>query len=174
LAGLFEDMWSLGKPVIARVQGWAMAGGFGLALACDLVVASDRARFGAPEVNVGLWPFMITVPLTRSMPPKQALELMLTGRVVDAAEAFRLGFVTRVVPHDQLDVAVAELAGTIAAKSPAVVRLGRDAFYAVWDMQASQALAHLHAMLTLTTLTDDAAEGIAAFLDKRPPEWRGS
>ncbi|MHB1502378.1 MAG: enoyl-CoA hydratase/isomerase family protein [Acidimicrobiales bacterium] len=174
LAGLFEDMWSLGKPVIARVQGWAMAGGFGLALACDLVVASDRARFGAPEVNVGLWPFMITVPLTRSMPPKQALELMLTGRVVDAAEAFRLGFVTRVVPHDQLDVAVAELAGTIAAKSPAVVRLGRDAFYAVWDMQASQALAHLHAMLTLTTLTDDAAEGIAAFLDKRSPEWRGS
>ena len=110
LAEVFDALWELGKPTVARVQGCAMAGGFGLALACDLVVASDRARFGAPEVNVGLWPYMITVPLVRSMPPKQALELMLTGRVVDAAEALRLGFVTRVVPHDELDAAVAELA----------------------------------------------------------------
>ena len=114
LARLFEQMWGLGKPTIARVQGWAMAGGFGLALACDLVVASEKARFGAPEVNVGLWPFMITVPLVRSMPPKKALELMLTGRVVDAAEADRLGFVTRVVPHDELDAAVTSL----LARSP--------------------------------------------------------
>ena len=82
LADVFQDLWHLGKPTIARVQGWAMAGGMGLALACDLVVASDRARFGAPEINVGLWPYMITVPLVRSMPPKKALELMLTGRVV--------------------------------------------------------------------------------------------
>ena len=82
LARLFEQLWGLGKPTIARVQGWAMAGGFGLALACDMVVCSEKARFGAPEVNVGLWPFMITVPLVRSMPPKKALELMLTGRVV--------------------------------------------------------------------------------------------
>ena len=79
LAEVFEDLWHLGKPTIARVQGWAMAGGLGLALACDLVVASDRARFGAPEINVGLWPYMITVPLVRSMPPKKALELMLTA-----------------------------------------------------------------------------------------------
>ena len=103
LAEVFGALWRLGKPTVARVQGFALAGGFGLALACDLVVASDRARFGAPEVNVGLWPYMITVPMVRSMPPKQALELMLTGRVVDAAEALRLGFVTRVVPHDELD-----------------------------------------------------------------------
>ena len=100
LADLFGDLWHLGKPTIARVQGWAMAGGLGLALACDLVVASDRARFGAPEINVGLWPYMITVPLMRSMPPKKALELMLTGRVVGAEEADGIGFVTRVVPHD--------------------------------------------------------------------------
>ncbi|MHB8681253.1 MAG: enoyl-CoA hydratase/isomerase family protein [Acidimicrobiales bacterium] len=173
LAGLFEDMWSMGKPTVARVQGWAMAGGFGLALACDLVVASDRARFGAPEVNVGLWPYMITVPLVRSMPPKKALELMMSGRVVDAAEADRLGFVTRVVAHDELDAAVADLAATLAGKSPAVMRLGRDAFYAVWDMAARDALAHLHAMLTLTNQTEDAAEGIAAFLEKRAPRWTG-
>ena len=173
LAGVFQDLWHLGKPTIARVQGWAMAGGLGLALACDLVVASDRARFGAPEVNVGLWPYMITVPLVRSMAPKKALELMLTGRTVDADEADRIGFVTRVVPHDGLDDAVDELAATLASKSPAAMSLGREAFYGVWDMAASDALAHLHAMLTLTNQTDDAAEGIAAFLEKRPPDWTG-
>jgi enoyl-CoA hydratase/carnithine racemase len=173
LASLFEQMWGLGKPTIARVQGWAMAGGFGLALACDLVVASDGARFGAPEVNVGLWPFMITVPLVRSMPPKKALELMLTGRVVDAAEADRLGFVTKVVPHDELDGAVDELAAVLASKPPASVKLGRDAFYSVWDMASGDALVHLHAMLTLTTLTEDANEGMTAFLEKRPPRWSG-
>jgi enoyl-CoA hydratase/carnithine racemase len=173
LAGVFEDLWQLGKPTIARVQGWAMAGGLGLALACDLVVASDRARFGAPEINVGLWPYMITVPLMRSMPPKKALELMLTGRVVGAAEAERIGFVNRVVPHHDLDAAVDELAATLASKSPAAMSLGRQAFYGVWDMAAPDALAHLHAMLTLTNQTDDAAEGIAAFLEKRPPQWTG-
>jgi enoyl-CoA hydratase/carnithine racemase len=173
LAALFGDLWHLGKPTIARVQGWAMAGGMGLALACDLVVASDRARFGAPEINVGLWPYMITVPLTRSMPPKKALELMLTGRVVDAAEADRIGFVTRVVPHDELDTAVDELAATLASKSPAAMSMGREAFYGVWDMAATDALPHLHAMLTLTNQTDDAAEGVGAFLEKRPPRWTG-
>ena len=173
LAEVFEAMWRLGKPTVARVQGWALAGGFGLALACDLVVASERARFGAPEVNVGLWPYMITVPMVRSMPPKRALELMLTGRIVDAGEAERLGFVTRVVGHGQLDDAVDELTTTLASKSPAVMRLGRDAFYAVWDMAAADALRHLHAMLTLTTQTEDAAEGAAAFLEKRRPRWTG-
>ena len=173
LAGLFHGLWALGKPTVARVQGWAMAGGFGLALACDLVVASDRARFGAPEINVGLWPYMITVPLMRSMPPKQALELMLTGRVVEAGEAERLGFVTRVVAHEELDDAVDALAATLASKSPAVMKLGRDAFYAVWDMPAGDALVHLHALLTLTAQTEDAAEGIAAFMEKRPPRWTG-
>ncbi|HUC35529.1 MAG TPA: enoyl-CoA hydratase-related protein [Acidimicrobiales bacterium] len=173
LASVFVDLWQLGKPTIARVQGWALAGGFGLALACDMVVASDRARFGAPEINVGLWPHMITVPLVRSMPPKKALELMLTGRVVDAAEAERIGFVNRVVPHEQLDPAVDELTSSLAEKSPAVMKLGRGGFYAVWDMEAADALAHLHALLTLNTQTADAAEGVAAFLEKRTPRWSG-
>ncbi|HXQ58653.1 MAG TPA: enoyl-CoA hydratase-related protein [Acidimicrobiales bacterium] len=173
LAEIFDDLWHLGKPTIARVQGWAMAGGLGLALACDLVVASERARFGAPEINVGLWPYMITVPLVRSMAPKRALELMLTGRVVGAEEAERIGFVTRVVPHEDLDAAVDELAAGLAFKSPAVMKLGREAFYGVWDMAATDALSYLHAMLTLTNQTDDAAEGIRAFLEKRPPRWTG-
>jgi enoyl-CoA hydratase/carnithine racemase len=165
-------MWHLGKPTIARVQGWAMAGGFGLALACDLVIASERARFGAPELNVGLWPYMVTVPMTRSMPAKKALELMLTSRVVDATEADRIGFVTRVVPHDQLDAAVGELAATLASKPPGAMRLGRESFYAVWDSAASEALPQLHAMLTVTSQTAEASEGIAAFMEKRAPAWQ--
>src|SRR3954469_9653235 len=136
LADLFRELWALGKPTIARVRGYALAGGFGLALACDFVVAADDAQFGTPEVNVGLWPYMITVPLLRSMPAKKVLELQMTGRRVDAAEADRIGFVTRVVPVDQLDAAVDELAATLAAKSPAPLRLGRDSFYDVWDSSA--------------------------------------
>ncbi len=173
LAGLFLDLWSLGKPTIARVRGYALAGGMGLALACDFVVAADDAQFGTPEIDVGLWPFMITVPLVRSMPPKKVLELMLTGRRVGAAEAERVGFVNRVVPVDGLDEAVAELAGALVTKSPAIVKLGRDSFYAVWDRAAADALEYLHPMLTLTTLTNDAKEGLAAFAEKRRPEWTG-
>jgi enoyl-CoA hydratase/carnithine racemase len=173
LAGLFRELWELGKPTIARVRGYALAGGMGLALACDFVVAADDAQFGTPEIDVGLWPFMITVPLTRSMPPKKALELMLTGRRVPAAEADRIGFVNRVVPVGELDAAVDELAATLAAKSPALVRLGRDSFYAAWDQAAGDALVALHAQLTVATGTEDAAEGIAAFAEKRAPRWSG-
>jgi enoyl-CoA hydratase/carnithine racemase len=173
-ARLFEDLWSLGKPTIAKVRGFCLAGGFGLALACDLVVASEDAVFGTPEVDVGLWPFMITVPLCRSMPPKKALELMLTGRRVGAAEADRLGFVTRVVPGDELDAATASLASALAVKSPVAVRLGRDAFYRVWDAPAADALATLHPLLSVLAGTDDAREGMAAFAEKRSPTWTGT
>ena len=172
LAQLFEEMWQLGKPTVARVQGWAMAGGFGLALACDMVIASEDARFGAPELNVGLWPYMVTVPLLRSMPPKKALELMLTSRVVGAEEADRIGFVTRVVPRDELDAAVADLAAVLASKPPGVTKLGRDSFYAVIDSAATEALPYLHAMLTVTSQTAEAREGITAFVEKRSPSWQ--
>jgi enoyl-CoA hydratase/carnithine racemase len=173
LARLFRDLWELGKPTIARVRGFALAGGFGLALACDLVIAADDAQFGTPEINVGLWPYMITVPLCRSMPPKKVLELMLTGRRVDAIEAERIGFVNRVVPAASLDDAVDELAATLASKSPAIVKLGRDSFYAVWDQAAEDALRLLHPLLTITTQTEDSAEGIRAFAEKREPNWTG-
>src|SRR4029077_8092405 len=119
-------VWELGKPTIARVRGFALAGGFGVALMCDFVIAAEDAQFGTPEIDVGLWPMMITVPLMRSMPPKKALELMLTGRRVGAAEAERIGFVNQVVPVDQLDDAVAAMAAALAAKSPSIMKLGRD------------------------------------------------
>ncbi|MEY2450177.1 MAG: hypothetical protein QOH79_3653 [Acidimicrobiaceae bacterium] len=173
LARLFRSMWELGKPIVARVRGYALAGGFGLCLACDVVIAADDAQFGTPEIDVGLWPFMITVPLMRSMPPKIALELMMTGRRVRADEAQRIGFVNRVVPVEELDIAVAEVTATLASKSPAIMKLGRDSFYAVWDQPAEEALRLLHSMLTITSATEDAAEGIAAFAEKRAPQWKG-
>jgi enoyl-CoA hydratase/carnithine racemase len=173
LADLFRDLWSLGKPTIARVRGYALAGGFGLALACDFVIASDDAQFGTPEVNVGLWPYMITVPLLRSMPPKKVLELQATGRRVQADEAERIGFVTRVVPVEDLDAAVDELAASLASKSPLVLRWGRDAFYRVLEMDADPALDYLQGMLSVHTLSEDAAEGVAAFAEKREPHWKG-
>jgi enoyl-CoA hydratase/carnithine racemase len=170
LARLFAELWGLGKPTVARVRGWCLAGGFGLALACDLVVAADDARFGTPEVDRGLWPYMITVPMVRSMPPKVALELQMTGRRVGAEEAARIGF-ARVVPAAELDGAVADLVAGLAAKSSSVLRLGRDAFYAVWDQAADDALRLLHPMLTVHTGLEDAAEGLAAFAEKREPTW---
>ena len=173
LADLFRDLYALGKPTIARVRGYALAGGFGLALACDLVIAADDAIFGTPEIALGLWPHMITVPLLRAMPPKRALELMLTGRRVDAAEADRIGFVSRVVPVDELDTTVDEVAAELASRSPLALRQGRDSFYAVWDQEVETSLRLLHPLLTITASTDDAAEGIAAFTEKRPPEWTG-
>ncbi len=173
LAQLFEGLWALGKPTIAEVRGYCLGGGLGLALACDLVLASDDATFGTPEIDVGLWPFMVTVPLCRSMPPKKALELMLTGRLVGADEADRLGLLTRVVPGDELDAATAELASVLAAKSPTAVRLGRDAFYRVWDASAGDALTALHPLLSVLSGTDDAREGMAAFAERRPPTWTG-
>lgn len=174
LAGLFGDLWELGKPTVAAVRGYALAGGFGLALACDIVIAAEDACFGAPEIDVGLWPHMITVPLTRSMPPKKALELMLTGRRVGAAEAERIGFVSRVVPAADLDAAAQETAALLASKPPEAMRLGRDGFYRTWGMPAGDALEHLHALLTITSMGEEASEGRAAFLEHRPPRWRAA
>lgn len=175
VAGMFKALYDLGKPTIARVNGYCLAGGFGLALSCDFVIASETSTFGTPEINIGLWPYMITVPLLRSMPPKKVLDLMLTGRRIGAEEADRFGFLTRVVPVADLDAAVDELAATLAEKSPVIVKWGRDSFYKVLDLQmdADGALAYLHSALTVATLTDDAAEGLAAFAEKRKPTWTG-
>lgn len=174
IAELFELMRTLGKPSIARVRGYALAGGFGLACACDLLVAADDAVFGTPEINIGLWPYMITVPLLRSLPPKRLLELMMTGRRVDAQEALQLGIATSVVPVADLDAAVDELATTLASKPPLALQWGRESFYrTLEEHDSSSALAYLHAMLTITTNTEDAAEGVAAFADKRAPHWSG-
>ena len=173
LAEIFRTMRRGGKPTVARVNGHALAGGFGLAAACDIVIAVDRAKFGMPEINVGLWPMMISAILQRAMPRKAALELMMTGRLISADEAQQLGVVSRVVADRELDATVDEVVADLASKSPAILELGRDSFYAVEDMGFDAALDHLQVGLTLVTMTEDAAEGVAAFVEKRPPQWSG-
>lgn len=173
LAALFRDLWELGKPTIARVQGPALAGGFGIAVACDIVIASERASFGVPEATLGIWPYMITVPLLHALPPKQALRLMMTGERVSAAEGQRLGFVTEVVPHDGLDAAVDAEVSRLLAASPQALALGRTAFYAALNHDVDARLRMLEALLTVNLTMPDAAEGFAAFKARRPPAWRG-
>ncbi len=173
LADLFRAMRRCGKPVVARVNGHALAGGFGLAAACDIVVAVEDATFGTPEVKVGLWPMMITAVLQRLIPQRAAFELMATGRRISADEALQLGAVSRVVSRNELDSAIDEIVDGILSASPAVLALGKDAFYATEDMPLDAALDHLHNGLTTVAMTEDAAEGVASFVEKRSPEWRG-
>ena len=173
LADLFRAMRSCPKPIIGRINGVALGGGFGVAAACDITIAADHAKFGTPEINLGLWPMMISTVLLPLAPRKQLLEMMLAGRIIDAAKAREMGLVTRVVPADDLDAAVGETATSLASKSPAALALGKSSFYAMDGMDIDTALDHLHIGLTATSLTDDAREGVQAFLDKRDPEWTG-
>ncbi len=170
---LFSQMRKSRLPIVARVNGHALAGGFGLMLACDLVIAADDVEIGMPEVNLGLWPFMITAVVARDLPRKVALDLMLTGRRVPAAEGERWGFINRVVPRAELDATVDALATDLSAKSPLIVKLGKNSFYNVEDTGFQESLDYLAGMLTVTLGSEDTAEGVSAFFQKRPPEWKG-
>ena len=169
---LFEEMRTSRLPIVARVNGHALAGGFGLMLACDLVVATERAEFGTPEINLGLWPFMITAVIQRDLPRKVALELMLTGRRMNAEEAARWGFVNKVVPAAELDSAVAELVSILTSKSGLIAALGKRSFYRAEDMSHPEAPEYLAGMLTVCLESEDTIEGVTAFLEKRAPEWK--
>lgn len=173
LGRLFETMRALGKPIVARLNGHALGGGFGLALGCDLIVAAADAELGTPEVNIGLWPYVISAVIHRNLPQKVALEIMMLGKRVSAEEAARWGIVNRVVPRADLDKAVDELTEELASKSPLILKLGKDSFYRSQDMAFSEALAYLESQLTIGLMAEDALEGVSAFLQKRPPEWKG-
>jgi len=173
LLELLVTMHRLGKPIVAMVNGHALAGGLGLMVACDLVVASDQATFGTTEIRLGLWPMMITAELTRNIGRKKALELMLTGKRIDAEEAERLGLVNRVAPAAELEARTMELARALASMSPATMRLGLRSFYDTQDMELEPALRYLEAELTRVLALEDAHEGIAAFFEKREPVWKG-
>lgn len=170
---LFSLIGQLGKPVVAKIGGHCLAGAFGLTLACDLVIASDTAVFGTPEINVGVFPFMIGALIYRNLPRKVATELMLLGERIDAEEARRIGVVNRVVPHDELDARTAELAGALAAKSPLLMRLGKDALWRQGDMPLEDAWDYLRSQLALAFSTEDIQEGVAAFKEQRDPVWKG-
>lgn len=171
LATLFRRLWELGKPTIARVQGYCLAGGMGVALACDFVVASDDSQFGIPEVKVGLWPYMITIPILHSLPPKIALRLMVTGDRVSAEEGYRLGFVSDLVSRDELDQRVDDIVAKIRKTAPQSVTFGRSTFYAVLNNDLEPRLKMLEAALSVNGAFPDAKEGMTAFAEKRKPRW---
>ncbi len=161
------------KPVVARVNGHAMGGGLGLVAACTFAVASTEAKLGTPEIDVGLFPMMIMAVLARHVPRRRLIEMMLMGEKLDASEAARLGLVNRAVAPGELDAAVKTITDAIATKSPITVRLGLRAFAAQDDMDLGQALPLLRERLAECLATDDAREGLMAFLQKRPPVWTG-
>jgi enoyl-CoA hydratase len=170
---LFGLISELGKPTICAANGHVLAGALGLALACDLIVAQDGVRFGTPEINVGIFPFIITALIYRNVPRKKATELLLLGEQISAAEAERIGIVNRVVAANEFDVAVRDWAEKLAAKSPVMMRLGKDALFRQQDMAFADALEFLHAQLTLAFSTEDIQEGVKAFFEKRDPVWTG-
>jgi enoyl-CoA hydratase/carnithine racemase len=170
---LFKLIGELGKPTLCAVRGHALAGALGIALACDLVVASEGATFGTPEINVGTFPFMIMSIIYRNVPRKKANELLLLGERWSAQEALAAGLVNRVVPEEQFDEAVREWAVKLAGKSPVIMRLGKEAMRRQMDMPLDDALDYLRAQLTLALSTEDVVEGVSAFFEKREPEWKG-
>ena len=175
--GTFVDLnlalTKVGKPTIAMVNGHALAGGLGLVVACDVAIAADDAQLGTPEINVGLWPMMIMATIFRNVPRKRGLELIMTGDKISAAQAAEIGLITRAVPRDQLAAEVDALAEKLAGKSPVVMRMGLEAFYRVQDLELEPALQYLQGQLVAVLGTEDAREGLMAFLEKRAPQWKG-
>jgi enoyl-CoA hydratase/carnithine racemase len=170
---LFRTIGQLGKPSICAANGHVLAGSLGVALACDLIVASDKATFGTPEINVGVFPFMIMALIYRNVGRKKTNEMLLLGERLTADEALAIGLVNKVAPARGLESEVREWAEKLAAKSPLTMRLGKDAMYRQQDMAFDDALEFLHHNLTLSFSTEDIQEGVKAFFEKREPEWTG-
>jgi enoyl-CoA hydratase len=173
LPRLFKTIMQLGKPTICAANGHVLAGALGMALACDLIVAKDSATFGTPEINVGAFPFMIMALIYRNVPRKKTNELLLLGDRISAEEARGIGIVNRVVTAEEFDAAVDEWATRLAAKSPVLMKLGKDAMYRQLDMPLEDALEFLRGQLSVAFTTEDIQEGVRAFFEKREPEWKG-
>jgi 3-hydroxypropionyl-coenzyme A dehydratase len=169
----FRLMPRLGKPSLCAANGHVLAGGMGLALSCDLLIAKEGARFGTPEINVGAFPYMIMSIIYRNVPRKKVNEMMLLGEQISAEDAVTYGLANKVVSADRFEAAVGEWASKLAAKSPVLMRLGHDAMYRQQDMTLDDALEFLRSQLSLTFSTEDIQEGVKAFFEKRDPEWKG-
>ncbi|MBV9796712.1 MAG: enoyl-CoA hydratase/isomerase family protein [Solirubrobacterales bacterium] len=170
---VFRLLGELGKPSICAANGHVLAGALGIALACDLIIAREGARFGTPEIGVGVFPFMIMALIYRNVPRKATNELLLLGEQISAEEAHRLGIVNRVVPAGEYENTVREWAEKLARTSPVMMRLGKDAMFRQQDMAFADAIEFLRSQLTIAFSTEDLAEGVRAFFDKREPEWKG-
>jgi len=170
---LFRLIGELGKPSICAANGHVLAGSLGTALACDLIIAKEGAEFGTPEINVGAFPFMIMALIYRNVPRKRTNELLLLGERISAQEAKEAGIVNKVVSADAFEAAVRAWAAKLAAKSPVIMRLGKDAMFRQQDMAFMDALEYLRAQLSLALSTEDIVEGVTAFFEKREPQWKG-
>jgi enoyl-CoA hydratase len=169
----FRLMPRLGKPTLCAVNGHVVAGGMGLALSCDLVIAKEGADFWTPEINIGAFPYMIMALIYRNVPRKKVNEMMLLGERVSGDDLVTYGLANKVVAEDEFDDAVADWAGRLASKSPVLMRLGHDAMYRQQDMALDDALEYLRSQLSLTFTTEDIVEGAQAFFEKREPNWKG-
>jgi len=172
-ANLLKRIAGFPKPTVARVNGYCLAGGMGFMLACDIVIAAEHSKFGTPEVNVGLWPMMIGALIFRNATRKKAVEMILLGEKLIAADAERMGLITRAVPSDKLDETVNEVLGKLSKKSPSGMKIGKEAFYKADDMPFEEALDFLAGKLAEVASTQDAVEGITAFIEKRDPVFTG-
>lgn len=172
-ARLLKRLSGFPKPTVARVNGSCVAGGTGFMLACDVVIATDTAKFGTPEVNVGLFPMMIGALIFRNVLRKKAMEMVLLGERLSARQAQEMGMITRAVPPENLDQEVNKVLKTLAKKSPIGMKIGKEAFYAMGDMPFEEALDFLGQKLAEVAATEDAVEGITAFIEKREPVFKG-
>jgi len=172
-ARLLKEMSHFPKPLVARVNGHCLAGGLGLMLSCDIVIARNDAFFSTPEINVGIFPMMIGALILRDLPRKKAMEMVLTGRRVSANEAEEMGLITRSVAPDRLDEAVNETLKLLTSKSPVAYQMGKEAFRAMDDMHFDEGVDALCEALGRVISTEDAMEGMAAFLEKREPRFKG-
>jgi enoyl-CoA hydratase/carnithine racemase len=169
---LYTLLTGLGKPVICAANGDVLAGAFGIALACDLIIAKQSVRFGCPEINIGAFPFMISALIYRSIGRMKANELMFVGDLITADQGHELGFVNAVVADEDFEATVRDWAHRIATKSPLLMRLGKNAIAATRDLPLEQALSAMQAQLALAFTTEDLVEGVTAFREKRVPKWR--
>src|SRR6186997_1780151 len=169
----FRLMPRLGKPSLCAANGHVLAGGMGLALSCDLLIAKEGATFGTPEINVGAFPYMIMAIIYRNVPRKKVNEMMLLGEQISAEQAVEFGLANKVVPEAEFNDAVNEWATKLASKSPLLMRIGHDAMYRQQDMALDDALEFLRSQLSLTFTTEDIVEGAQAFFEKREPNWKG-